>query len=541
MRTRIFAVLAVVLAVVNLSASAARIDFVEKANKIDVKADGKLITSYLHAIDEKEPMFRKNCVLAKPVLFPVYSPSGEMITRGYPFIDVAGEKQDHPHHMGIYFTVDINKEHFWGNSKEELPRIQHVKVTKMQGGQGVGTLSTVSHWIGSDGGIMLEETRQMVFIAPENADYYAIEFNISLKAIGKKIVFGDTKEGMMAIRVAPWLKETGGGKYLSSEGKETEKNVWGRRAKWMRLEGKTDGKSYGVTILNHPESTNYPTFWHARGYGCFTANPLGQGAFEKSHKVEGAKNLDLTLESGESAHFKHRMIIYEGTRTKEQVDKEFDDYVDGGHTYELAYAQDFDGASAIKDFEFTNPEKWQFDDKGNGSGCLRFLGPGKYKPKVRSPIVIGLISDRMFGDFILEADLLQTGKEYGHRDMCLFYNFQDPSHFYYTHIASAADPHAHNIFIVNDKPRTAIATKTTKGIDWGKNAWHKVRLERKLADGTIKVFYDDMNTPIMTAMDKTFGMGYIGFGTFDDSGKIDNIKIYAPQSKEKRSNFFRKK
>ncbi len=191
--------------------------------------------------------------------------------------------------------------------------------------------------------------------------------------------------------------------------------------------------------------------------------------------------------------------------------------------------------------EFTNPDNWLLSDKGNGGEALEFLGPGGYKPKVRSPVVIGLISDRIFGDFILEVDMQQTGKEYGHRDMCLFYNFQDPSHFYYTHIATAADPHAHNIFIVNDKPRTAIADKTTKGIDWGKGDWHKVRLERKLADGTIKVFYDDMTEPIMTAKDKTFGAGCIGFGTFDDSGRIDNIKIYAPKMETKKSGFFGKK
>ena len=519
--------------------AAGKVEFVEHANRIDVMVAGKLFTSYVHAIDPAKPMIVKDRVLAKPILFPVCSPSGVVVTRGYPLMDIPGEARDHPHHMGVYFTVDINEEHFWGNSSKPLPRIEHKKVTQMKSGAGSGTLSTIAHWVGSDGKPMLEESRQMVFIADKEGQY-AIDFTIRLKALDKRVVFGDTKEGMMAIRVAPWLKERGGtGRYLSSEGKETEKNVWGRRAKWMRLEGQKDGKTYGVAILNHPDSVNYPTFWHARGYGCFTANPLGQGAFERSHKVKDASNLNLTLEPGQSACFKHRMVIYEGPRIGEQIEAEFGDYTQPG--YDLVYSQDFSDRSSIDGFEFTNPDKWLLSDKGNGGGALEFLGPGGYKPKVRSPVVIGLISDRVFGDFILEVDMLQTGKEYGHRDMCLFYNFQDPSHFYYTHLATAADPHAHNIFIVNDKPRTAIADKTTKGIDWGKGKWHKVRLERKLADGTIKVFFDDMTEPIMTAKDKTFGAGFIGFGTFDDSGRIDNIKIYGPKMETKKSGFFGKK
>lgn len=208
--------------------------------------------------------------------------------------------------------------------------------------------------------------------------------------------------------------------------------------------------------------------------------------------------------------------------------------------YKLLYSQNFDKPAAIGDFEFTDAKQWKLATTDKG-GALEFGGRGKYRPKVRSPLIIGLISDRVFEDFILEADLLQTGKEYGHRDMCLFFGFTDKSKYYYCHIATKADKNAHNIMIVNDKPRTNIATKTTKGIDWGKDKWHKVRLERKASDGTIKVFFDDMTKPIMEANDKTFKSGYVGFGSFDDSGRIDNVRIWGPKMQEKKSAFFQKK
>ena len=107
-------------------------------------------------------------------------------------------------------------------------------------------------------------------------------------------------------------------------------------------------------------------------------------------------------------------------------------------------------------------------------------------------------------------------------------------------MASKADPNAHNIFLVNDEPRTNIAATTTEGIDWGsKNEWHKVRLERDLQSGKIKVFFNDMKTPIMETEDKHFDYGYIGFGSFDDTGKFDNIKIWGPEPAPKQDGFFK--
>jgi len=153
---------------------------------------------------------------------------------------------------------------------------------------------------------------------------------------------------------------------------------------------------------------------------------------------------------------------------------------------------------------------------------------------------IALIAEKRLADFVLEADLMQTSQEYGHRDMCLFFGFQSPTNFYYTHLASAADDHAHNIFIVKDAPRIKIAKETTKGVNWGLGIWHKVRLERKGSDGTIKVFFDDITKPIMTAEDTNFKSGYVGLGSFDDTGMIDDIKIWGPSLETKKTEFFQR-
>jgi hypothetical protein len=206
--------------------------------------------------------------------------------------------------------------------------------------------------------------------------------------------------------------------------------------------------------------------------------------------------------------------------------------------YKLLYEQKFEDASALKDFVMTDSAAWKraANDK---ISALELVQQSKYTPAVRSPFNIALIADKVFGDFILEADLIQTGKEYGHRDMCLFFGFQNPTNFYYAHIATAADDHAHNIFIVKNEPRTKIAKETTRGVNWGLNVWHKVRLERKLSDGAIKVYFDDLTKPIMVAEDRNFGPGYVGFGSFDDTGMVDNIRIWGPSVDAKKTEFFK--
>ncbi len=201
--------------------------------------------------------------------------------------------------------------------------------------------------------------------------------------------------------------------------------------------------------------------------------------------------------------------------------------------YRLLYSQQFNSADAIKEFVFTDPAAWKISE-GDGKTALELVQQSKYKPAFRSPVNIGLIAGKVFGDFIVEADAIQTSKEYGHRDMCIYYGFQSPSRFYYTHIATKADDHAHNCFVVNDAPRTKIARETTGGVDWGQGKWHKVRLERKAGDGTIRVWFDDMEKPIMTAEDKTFGPGWVGFGSFDDTCKVANIRIWGKSAENKQ-------
>lgn len=182
-------------------------------------------------------------------------------------------------------------------------------------------------------------------------------------------------------------------------------------------------------------------------------------------------------------------------------------------------------------WEPTDAKAWKVIDTKEGKAYSQFQ-QSKYKPPHRSPFNFALIKDLSVTDFVFDARLQSTGKDGPHRDMCLFFGYQDPAHFYYVHIAKRADDHANQIFIVNGEPRKKISMKTTEGTPWD-DAWHRVKIIRSVADGRIEIYFDDLKTPIMTATDKTFAWGRVGIGSFDDSGNWTEIRLRGTKADKK--------
>ena len=185
------------------------------------------------------------------------------------------------------------------------------------------------------------------------------------------------------------------------------------------------------------------------------------------------------------------------------------------------------------DFEQGDPTGWTFTDPAawrirsiepSKNHVLEQFQASKYEPSVRSPFNIALARDIDVTDFVLDVKVRSTTRDYGHRDLCLFFGHQDASHFYYVHLGKQADEHANSIFIVNGKPRVSIAESRSAGTPWTDD-WHRVRVVRHVKDGLIQVFFDDMTHPAMVAHDQTFSHGKIGIGSFDDTGMFDDVEL----------------
>jgi hypothetical protein len=191
-------------------------------------------------------------------------------------------------------------------------------------------------------------------------------------------------------------------------------------------------------------------------------------------------------------------------------------------SWPVVYQSDFSSGNA-EGWTFADPEAWKVASKGTRS-FLSMFQDSNYKPPVRSPENIGWLTGLDVADFVLDATVRSTQKEYGHRDLCFLFNRVDETHYYYIHIATKADAHANSVFLVNGEPRVSIASERTDGTPWTEG-WHHVRLVRRSNSGEILVYFDDMEKPIMRATDKTFTKGTVGFGSFDDTGDVAEIVI----------------
>jgi len=307
--------------------------------KIDVKIDGKLFTAYIYPDNVK-----------KPVLWPIISQAGNMLTRSYPMINKEGDRTDHPHHVGVWLNYgDVNGLDFWNNSEAISPEkrdqygsIYHRSIEKVESGKGNATLITTADWKSPDNTIMLEEQTSFNFIVQENVRI--IDRITTLKTGIYEVKFTDNKEGMFAIRVARELElpsesptelmDARGnvtrvekmdnqfvkGNYRSADGVEG-KEVWGTRSRWMKLSSEIKGETVALIIIDHPSNVGYPTYWHARDYGLFAANTLGQSIFS-----DGKNVLNFSMKKGESVIFKYRLVVAAENLTDDQINKLAGDY-----------------------------------------------------------------------------------------------------------------------------------------------------------------------------------------------------------------------
>lgn len=311
----------------------------KNARQVNVLYNNKLLTAYCFYDSSR-----------KPFLFPVLTLDGIPVTRGYPFRPHAGDRTDHPHHSGIWMNYEsVNGLDFWNNSTAIAPEkrdrygtILHDSIVHQSANGDKARLTTAARWIRPDGKSLLREVTTFCFTV--SANDFIIDRITTLTATDIGVTFKDVKDGFFAIRVARELEmsskepsdyvDSNGnitnvpasgsevtGMYYSSTGLKGD-NVWGSMGKWAMLLGRKQGTDIGIGIIDHPSNVGYPGYWHARGYGLFSINPLGRKIFSN-----GTEELNFSLAPAQSTVFRYRIVIHSGSMlTAEQMNMFSEDF-----------------------------------------------------------------------------------------------------------------------------------------------------------------------------------------------------------------------
>lgn len=307
----------------------------EAHRRVDITIDGKPFTSYIWPTS-----------LKKPTLYPLITEDGTTVTRGYPLEPRPGERVDHPHHAGLWFNYgNVNGFDFWNNSDAikpaDVPKmgtVLHTKIVSSKSGADSGELVAESVWMTGENKPILQQTTRYVFQRRGGARF--IDEIVTLKAVDRA-VFKDDKEGLLGMRVARWLEspEEKGGTFMDANGNPTQVDaptgpnpatgvyltsegvkgpaVWATRARWCSLTGNTGSHTATIAIFDHPGNPGYPTYWHARGYGLFAANPLGRNIFSPK-----SEPFNYTLEKDQSVTFRYRIALYSNAATPSALNQE---------------------------------------------------------------------------------------------------------------------------------------------------------------------------------------------------------------------------
>ncbi|MGL6195133.1 MAG: PmoA family protein [Thermoguttaceae bacterium] len=295
----------------------------------EVKIDGKLFTGYVTDQD------------GQPIIWPIIGPTGKKMTRSYPMISEGepGEQKDHEHHRSLWFTHgEVSGNNFWLVTKDLSKRcaIVHKKFNKLESDGKKAVIETENYWTLPNGTELCKDDRTFTFFEKEvessngngKQTLRIIDCDIILTSLVDDLLFGDTKEGLFAVRVASSMdvdakdrKDKVGGKIVNAEGK-VNTDAWAQRSAWCDYSGPIESETVGITILNHPDSFRFPTYWHVRNYGLFAANPFGEHDFKGTAEKTG----DYILKKGESIKFRYRVILHTDSADSFNIEKEFNEY-----------------------------------------------------------------------------------------------------------------------------------------------------------------------------------------------------------------------
>jgi len=319
--------------------------------QLEVFVDGMHITNYVY-----------NEAYERPFLYPVIGPDGLNVVRHIPNFG------DHPHHKGINIALgDVSGKkgepgiNFWGLGTIGDPkegRVIHQKFTKLEQGPVFANIQEENIWkqndeleqthpsgsplaralaqdrsrwkIKAEGTVLMKETR-IITIWNVSPMRIIDVHTIMRPAVDEVILNADVEKkemakenGPLAIRVTDNMRGTVEGTIVNSEGGRTEKECWGRQARWVDYYGPVvpGGPINGIATMDHPSNVRFPTGWHVRDYGLFAANPF----YDKKPEWPDQGPIYLSKAKGDKLDLRYRIYIHRGDEKEGRVEEKWQEW-----------------------------------------------------------------------------------------------------------------------------------------------------------------------------------------------------------------------
>jgi len=248
--------------------------------------------------------------LNRPFLFPIIGPSGRSLTRmGHPH-----DPESHSHHNSVWIShFHVDGTDFWGDRGKG--KIRHKRIMEFADADEQAYLIAENEWITNEGKVLLLETRRIT-VVPLPESEWLIVIDMEFKAKEQTVTLEKTPFGMMGVRMAKTIGvNDGGGRILNSEGAVNEKEVLWKRAKWVDYSGAiTNEKKEGITLFDHSDNPNFPTYFHVRNDGWMGASLT----YDAPRKIL----------PNESLHLHYGLYVHSGIKSREAIEAEWKRFIE---------------------------------------------------------------------------------------------------------------------------------------------------------------------------------------------------------------------
>lgn len=301
-----------------------RVSISTEDDGVTIRIDGDLFTRYLIRSGRR------------PVLWPVIGPTGQPMTRAFPVSDTGPETEarDHIHHRSLWVGYEgLNDVDFWQEPEAGVTRIYpsgevvHREFETLRSDGDTALLVAHNDWLNAEGKRVCQEVRTLQFGFGEDQRW--IDYQVKLIASDGPVQIRDSKEGVVAVRVASSMKVDAGkgGRIVTSRG-DTDADMWGKHAEWVDYHGPVDGQTVGIAMLAHPDSFHSPPRWHVRTYGLFAANPFGEIALTEANPSLSVPERPLvhTIPEGDSLTLRYKIIFHLGDEKQADIEAAYQEY-----------------------------------------------------------------------------------------------------------------------------------------------------------------------------------------------------------------------